>query len=769
VRTRRKGGAVVGVVAALLLCAWSALELAGVFSGREISRPEGGQLVASSAREDGAVRPRSRPVLEDEPDRKVRHVSGKAASRRAWESRYRSELVVLVVDEHGNPLEGSFVSVRRCPDIYYEKLCEATSDEAGQTRFIVDVGTYVVSTIGSRDDRIAYVLPGQPTLIKMVEVSPRPLSGVCLEDRTNVPVEGAEVWVSFPGDSRAGRMVARSSADGSFRVSRVSDSSFVSCRKAGVGYSLSYPARVFYGRRQAVRLLASCGSLRGRVVNEQGQPVANARAELGVRIRLSRGSIQPGGQRLFCAPLFGATSDGSGRFVVDTVPEGESVLSVRANGYAPLEISVSCGKQPEELRLVLSVGGVLFGRVYDAANSGVSNASLKVAPKDGARTLAVTVATDGRYAIEGLPQGDYCVVAKKGAAEAREEVSIRNGVRTEWSPRLLETQLLRGKLLSSKAPEARWSMVRQGRDWRRGGALTDAGDFVVAGPRVGRVDIAIATTGGELCAVKRDWPFPTDGIVIVDGEGGRSVELRCSSATFVEGKVRLRYLDMLRTWQEWAVSEVCDRMILRGVLGDGRAEVWHAPTRGKEQMLGLISLEAGGATQVVVRGVARRRYAYVAYASNGSTVRPNAIRVLDRAGKVVESSAKRDSKWPTRIELPSGECCVQCVFAGFAIAQCVVDAASDAEAAKVRSCIYNGASLVGIDLPPLLARGNCRVDVFGTDGWWVGKLDVKSGRAGAGLLVSGKYSLRIACGNKKYLASLKVRGSKGVIFDIRTL
>lgn len=157
---------------------------------------------------------------------------------------------------------------------------------------------------------------------------------------------------------------------------------------------------------------AARGAITGRVVDEGGQPVANASVFA---------SGQPRGAR--------ATSDTDGRFSLDDLARGAYRLFVNTPGYfyppalAPEPDERSYHHPGDTITLRLHKGGVITGRVLDA--SGEPLVAVRVGafrvrplpdqPQDNVPTLVRPVerATDDRgvYRIYGLPPGVYLVAA----------------------------------------------------------------------------------------------------------------------------------------------------------------------------------------------------------------------------------------------------------------------------------------------------------------------------------------------------------------------
>ena len=144
-------------------------------------------------------------------------------------------------------------------------------------------------------------------------------------------------------------------------------------------------------------------SLRGRVVDEEDEPVAGARVHVEWRFVLPDDPLRrPSGDLVERI----GTTGGDGVFEVADVPAGAVTLAVSTDEHAPLdgvEVRVPQAADDPELVLVLREGARLEGRVSTDAGD----------PVEGARVAgeAQTGVTDaeGRYAISGLAAGEETV------------------------------------------------------------------------------------------------------------------------------------------------------------------------------------------------------------------------------------------------------------------------------------------------------------------------------------------------------------------------
>ena len=119
-----------------------------------------------------------------------------------------------------------------------------------------------------------------------------------------------------------------------------------------------------------------------------------------------------------------ATDDG--RFVFQNVRPGRCQLVATRSGYvrAPLAITVAGGQQVANIRLPMTPGSAIFGRVFDDRGEPIGQVevrALKASYRDGHRALTVVQSVDtndlGEYRLFWLPPGRYYVAAVHGGGE----------------------------------------------------------------------------------------------------------------------------------------------------------------------------------------------------------------------------------------------------------------------------------------------------------------------------------------------------------------
>lgn len=129
-----------------------------------------------------------------------------------------------------------------------------------------------------------------------------------------------------------------------------------------------------------------------------------------------------------------ARTDDEGRASLTRMMEERVRVEVRAEGYGMHERSVSrLGADRRSIRVELSEGGGLRGRVIDYRGDPVPGVELVVTAADGTELGRARTDVQGRWALAGVPAGDVWVSADPPAL--REE---------ELAPAALETDVLRG-------------------------------------------------------------------------------------------------------------------------------------------------------------------------------------------------------------------------------------------------------------------------------------------------------------------------------------
>lgn len=145
-----------------------------------------------------------------------------------------------------------------------------------------------------------------------------------------------------------------------------------------------------------ITLLAGA-TVRGRVVKEGRGPVEGAQVQVSMSVQVGNGS--------WSEDLPGVTSNARGEFVLENLP-GSVYLFAKAPGFGSSKsekIELKPGELKTDLVLQLSAPHFLAGQVTDKKKHPLSGAQLEVYA--GGEWLKTATDGDGRYELDGLPQG----------------------------------------------------------------------------------------------------------------------------------------------------------------------------------------------------------------------------------------------------------------------------------------------------------------------------------------------------------------------------
>lgn len=333
--------------------------------------------------------------------------------------------------------------------------------------------------------------------------APATLPGIDLRvvDETGAPVEGASVHLGRPRGAAAlagatdteGRFELRApgedadaQADRHFGNYAVGER-FLTVGKAGMQSSPTY----YFDRARAagqsleIRLVRGDARLRGRVVDGSGVGVE------GVRVGLDGGMQRaPRVEGAFRVLPFSTrtTSTADGSFEIrGLAPTAQSLLAdhpdhVPWSGSVPAEDWVG-----DEVEVVLERGVVLRGTVQDESLAPVAGAVVRLWSWSEVAPRAAATASDGSFALPGLPRGRARFFASSGADPADHAVAstvldLRDDQDASWTATLLRSGDVRFELVDEGgAPLAGWRLqvATAARDWY---AAVSTGADGVTGP-----------------------------------------------------------------------------------------------------------------------------------------------------------------------------------------------------------------------------------------------------------------------------------------------
>jgi len=200
---------------------------------------------------------------------------------------------------------------------------------------------------------------------------------------------------------------ASSDAEGRFELPPEADGCSAVATQAA--HSPSERTRLSAGRDNILRLTAG-GAIEGAVVDEQGRPVdhyllavESFAPSADPKARYGRGAR--------------TIDDPTGVFRLEKLPPGRYVLAASAEGRPPARsdgIEVETGRTTHHVRIVLSRGATLSGRVIDAETRAPlegARVALDAVTSSGANAIPhATTDAAGSYTLEGAPtRGPFSV------------------------------------------------------------------------------------------------------------------------------------------------------------------------------------------------------------------------------------------------------------------------------------------------------------------------------------------------------------------------
>ena len=344
---------------------------------------------------------------------------------------------------------------------------------------------------------------------------------------------------------------------------------------------------------------AKSGAITGRVVNEKGQPLANARVSLR-----AVGSMSPG-HSIF--------TDQDGRFEVSGLERATYQVNAWLSAYAPqprnpFDTQSSNVRVGESVTLVLIKGGVITGTVTNQNGEPVVGVRVRaklirdndLLPAAYAQ-MGMERTTDDRgvYRIYGLPAGTYVVwaggagfyavtdpfdadVPTYAPASTRDdaaEITVRAGeettnvdIRYRGEPGRTVSGTVIGpvtdqqmgigiELTSVKDPGVQWSSMR-------GGSAQEGMGFSFQGVEDGEYYITARTFLPSL-----EWAVSPSKRITVRGADVTGIKLVTQPLGSISGRVVL---------EEWSATECTDKT--RPAFSEILVSAWHRETEATKEM-----------------------------------------------------------------------------------------------------------------------------------------------------------------------------------------
>lgn len=318
----------------------------------------------------------------------------------------RRSVAGIVVDEHGEPVEGARVVLTENGTT----VISGFSTRRG--RFTLrgpDRPLKVTASMPGRASAQADVTdPGNVRDIELMlgaggeEPAPAestgPVSGVVVDPEGKPLAEAYVVCANNP------RLNAISDAQGAFTIASGADG----CEAAASHPEHGTSATVTLHAGKANRIeFQQPGMISGSVVDEKGKPVTSFNISID-------SYASPSGERdtsLYRSRHFDSPS---GEFTFDKLEPGQYVLAASAEGHPPQKsrpVQVEAGQRARGVQITFETGATLSGLVYDRENNQpIEGVRVRLdAVTGGPGSVFATTDATGHYTLAGVPAGPFSV------------------------------------------------------------------------------------------------------------------------------------------------------------------------------------------------------------------------------------------------------------------------------------------------------------------------------------------------------------------------
>jgi len=221
------------------------------------------------------------------------------------------------------------------------------------------------------------------------------------------PAGGVELTIS-DGTTSITTRTATTGDVGAWAVDGLATPStyLVSASSAGLGAQSALVALAAAGSRTVhLGLRAGVATVAGLV---SGRDAYGGQGGLGgVRVTARSGETERAATTV--------TGDRRGTFVLPDLPVGTWTLTFEADGYATQtrRLVVTAGGAPEQRATLTSVGGTVSGTATDQDGVGIAAAGLTLTGSAGTFKTMSSSDRQGTYRFDGIPAGDYTLVAEQ--------------------------------------------------------------------------------------------------------------------------------------------------------------------------------------------------------------------------------------------------------------------------------------------------------------------------------------------------------------------
>ncbi|HEX5715073.1 MAG TPA: carboxypeptidase regulatory-like domain-containing protein [Thermoanaerobaculia bacterium] len=346
-----------------------------------------------------------------------------------------------------------------------------------------------------------------------------PISGRVV-DEEGKPVEGARITtLANTRESRSLRMQERSTSsgpDGRFSLGKLPAGQLHALEAVREGFA---PAHQLADSKVPVRLVLRRGTLAfGRIVDEEGLPVAEARVSLA--------AAGEAGAPYRYQPFL-TTSDPEGRFRIPRVSAGRFDLRAESQGFAATVVEgVSIPEQEPEVDLGeirLLAGGAIEGIVTDTRGKPVEKAWIDLSPSGGEDFMTAASAISGRQPTETGPDGRFRIE------------NLPRGVRFDLHADHAELQP--AEVLAVEVPTAEPLRIRLSHPQALSGRVVDELGGPIAGASVSPSVTTVAPDGSSRSRIDEKTTTDPDGRFRLSRVSPGAVQVQASAPGYRSGEV----------------------------------------------------------------------------------------------------------------------------------------------------------------------------------------------------------------------------------------
>ncbi len=274
-------------------------------------------------------------------------------------------LDVEVKDEHGEPMIGAELEVR-ATDPFPVGARTGADGRARVTRLGEGPFTVVARAAGYEEVTKRRVPEEKPLVIVLSK------QGALLVEvvgENGAPVAGSRVLVGSPALGSA--RVAETNKEGKVRIAGLDSGSYALRAVSGTRVSpIELGILLSKGEEKDVRLALAPGVM----ITAHVVDAATDDDVRDARVTLAENGLSP-------FPSDGVT-DKYGRVVLGPIARGPATLSARADDFVPKPAVALDGATTSEVKIPLSRGGVLIGKITDARGYAVDGATIRIVGTD---------------------------------------------------------------------------------------------------------------------------------------------------------------------------------------------------------------------------------------------------------------------------------------------------------------------------------------------------------------------------------------------------